>query len=187
MRKILSTLLLASAITLVGNYTLAQDVQPTTSPEQMTPQKCEQCRKARIKQFEQRLNLTEKQKEKAHQIHLQAREEIKPIIKQIEDKKQEIETVKLSRISERMQKERIDELNLEIQKLEKQAQEIRKVNTEEFEKILNKKQKEELKVIKSEGRAKYEQYHKARTPFQSITQPVLKLTPAVPILPAETK
>lgn len=132
------------------------------------------------KQFEQRLNLTEKQKEKARQIHKQGREEMKPVIMQIELKRQEIETVKLSRMAERTQKERIDELNNEIKELEKQAQEIRKKNSQEFEKILNKKQKAELELMKAEGRARFEQFHKARPPFQGLGTPNMFMKPLLP-------
>ena len=96
---------------------------------------------------------------------------MKPVIMQIELKRQEIETVKLSRMAERAQKERIEELNNEIKELEKQAQEIRKKNSQEFEKILNKKQKAELELMKAEGRARFERYHKARPPFQGLGTP----------------
>lgn len=69
---------------------------------------------------------------------------MRPIMMKIEVKHQEIETVKLTKMTERAQKERIDQINSEIKELEKQAQEIRKKNSQEFESILNKKQKAEL-------------------------------------------
>ncbi len=131
------------------------------------------------KQFEQRLNLSEKQKEKAKIIHQQGREEMRPVIMQLKLKRQEIETVKLTRISEKMQKERIDQLNIEIKELEKQAQEIRKKNSQDFEKILNKKQKAELEKMKAEGRARFEQFHKPRPPFQGLGSPSLMLKPLI--------
>ncbi len=179
MKKILSLLLLTSLLTISTNSVNAE----STDTEQRAPKSVmnqhpskEQLRK----QFEQRLNLTDKQKEKARQIHKQGKEEMKPVMLQIELKRQEIETVKLSRMAERAQKERIDELNNEIKELEKQAQEIRKRNSQEFEKILNKKQKAELELMKAEGRARFERYHKARPPFQGLGTPGMFLKPLTP-------
>ncbi len=132
------------------------------------------------KEFEQRLNLTEKQKEKARIIHKQGREQIRPVMMQIDLKRQEIETVKLSRISVKMQEEKIAQLNAEIKELEKQAQEIRKKNSQEFEKLLNKKQKAELDKMKAEGRARFEQKHPPRAPFQGLGTPNFLLRPLLP-------
>ena len=132
------------------------------------------------KRFEQRLNLTEKQKEKAKIIHQQGRQQMKPIMMQIEVKRQEIETVKLSKISDKMQQEKIDQLNIEIKALEKQADEIRKKNTQEFESILNKKQKAELEQMKAEGRARFERNHPPRPPFQGLGTPNFLLRPLFP-------
>lgn len=137
------------------------------------------------KQFEQRLNLSEKQKEKAKIIHRQGREQMHPIIMQIEVKRQEIETVKLTRISEKAQQERINQLNSEIENLEKQAQEIRKKNTQDFEAILNKKQKAELEQMKAEGRARFEKQHKPRPPFEGLGTPNFLLRPLLPPPPPE--
>ncbi len=99
---------------------------------------------------------------------------------QIELKKQEIETVRLSRIAVKAQEEKINQLQQEIAQLEKQAQEIRKKNSQEFEKLLNKKQKAELDKMKAEGRAKYEERHKARPPFQGLGTPNFLLRPLLP-------
>ena len=139
------------------------------------------------KQFEQRLNLTDKQKEKARIIHQQGREEMRPVMIQLSAKHQDIETVKLSRISEKAQKERIAQINTEIKELEKQAQEIRKKNSQEFESILNKKQKAELEKMKAEGRERFERYHKARPPFQGLGTPNILLRPVLPPPPALEK
>ena len=96
-------------------------------------------------------------------------------------------TVKLSRISEKAQKERIAQINTEIKELEKQAQEIRKKNSQEFESILNKKQKAELEKMKAEGRERFERYHKARPPFQGLGTPNILLRPVLPPPPALEK
>ncbi len=118
------------------------------------------------REFEQRLNLTDKQKEKAKQLHKQGREQIQPVIMQIEVKRQEIETVKLSRISVKMQEEKIAQLNAEIKELEKQV---------------NKKQRAELEKMKAEGRARFEQKHPPRAPFQGLGTPNFLLRPLLPL------
>lgn len=132
------------------------------------------------KRFEQRLNLSEKQKEKAKIIHQQGRAEMRPIMMQLDLKHQEIETVKLSKISDKMQQEKINQLNADIKELEKQADEIRKKNTQEFESILNKKQKAELDLMKAEGRARFEKNHPPRQPFGGLGTPNFLLRPLLP-------
>ena len=96
MKKLFSLLLFAALI--IGyNAALAE----TTPPVQSIPTKEQMKQK-----FEQRLNLTDKQKEKAKAIHQKGREQMKPIITQIEEKRNEIEAVKRSRMADRMQQEK---------------------------------------------------------------------------------
>ena len=184
MKKTFSLLLLTAILTLSGTSVYAQKPEAPkadTTKQEEVPSKPERPSKEEMrKQFEQRLNLSEKQKEKAKALHTQGREEMKPIMAQIKQKHQEIEMVKMSRISEQMQQEKIAQINAEIQALEKQAHEIRKKNSKEFEKILNKKQKAELEVMKAEGRARFEKDHKARTPFQGLGTPNMFLKPLLP-------
>jgi len=162
-----------SAVVLPVTATEHQQLKPPAYNQQ-------NFKEQRKKEFEQRLNLNEKQKEKAKEIHKAGKEQIKPVIIQIEIKKQEIETVKLSRMAIKAQEEKINQLQQEIAQLEKQAQEIRKKNSQEFEKILNKKQKAELDKMKAEGRAQYELRHKARPPFQGLGTPNFLLRPLLP-------
>lgn len=175
MKKILTILFITATLTF-GYQTVTAKEQPAAQQNSVMRPSREQMRK----EFEQRLNLSDKQKEKARQLHKQGREQMKPVIMQIELKRQEIETVKLSRIAEKMQQERITQINAEIKELEKQAQEIRKKNSQEFEKLLNKKQKAELEKMKAEGRARFEQHHPARPPFQGLSTPGLLLRPLLP-------
>lgn len=184
MKKTFSLLLLLSILTLSGTTVYAEKAE---APKADTVQKDEKVEKVERptkeemrKQFEQRLNLSDKQKEKAKAIHNQGREEMKPIMAQIQQKHKEIEMVKLSRMAEQMQQEKIAQLTAEIHALEKQAHEIRKQNSKEFEKILNKKQKAELEVMKAEGRARFEKHHKARPPFQGLGTPNMFLKPLLP-------
>ena len=183
MKKMFSLLLLASVLTLSSTSVYAQKTEEakTDATQQQEVEKTEVPTKEEMKkQFEQRLNLSDKQKEKAKAIHNQGREEMKPIMIQIQQKHKEIEMVKLSRMAEKMQQEKIAQLTTEIQALEKQAHEIRKKNSKEFERILNKKQKAELETMKAEGRARFEKYHKARTPFQGLGTPNMFLKPLLP-------
>ena len=176
MKKTLSLLL--TAIILGINTGTAIEMPPAQDNVSIMHR---QSRAQMRREFEQRLNLTDKQKEKAKQLHKQGREQIQPVIMQIEVKRQEIETVKLSRISVKMQEEKIAQLNAEIKELEKQAQEIRKKNSQEFEKLLNKKQRAELEKMKAEGRARFEQKHPPRAPFQGLGTPNFLLRPLLPL------
>lgn len=128
--------------------------------------------KEQMKQkFEKRLNLTEKQKEKAKIIHQKGREQMKPVMDQIMAKHQEIEAVQKTKMTEKAQQEKIAEINLQIRELDKKANEIRKANSQEFESILTKKQKNELAKMKAEGRAEFERNHPPRPPFQGLGNP----------------
>lgn len=176
MKKTFLLIILSAILILPTTMPANANEQPSSESVMYKHPSKEQMRK----QFEERLNLTDKQKEKARVIHKQGREEIKPVMMQIEVKRQEIQTVKLSRIAERAQKERIDQLNAEIKELEKQAQDIRKKNSQEFESILNKKQKAELEKMKAEGRERFERYHKARPPFQGLGTPNFMTRPLLP-------
>lgn len=114
----------------------------------------------RHNEFEQRLKLSDIQKQKAKEIRIKGHEEMKPIIDQIRAKKKEIETVKLTRIAPQMQDEKIAKLKGEIQELKKQARELRKKNMDEFEAILTRTQKKELEKMKKEGRKRFEENRK---------------------------
>lgn len=164
MRKLFSLLLISSIILLSCNLSTA--IATEANPPCNRPNK-EQMKK----NFEKRLNLSEKQKQQAKIIHEQGREQIKPIFYQIELKNQEIEAIKRSRMAEKAQQERINQISEEIKELQKQAREIRRKNSQEFEKILNKKQRAELEKMKAEGRARFERNHPPRPPFQGLGTP----------------
>ncbi len=176
MKKTVSSIFIAMALVLSAG-TLTGYCTQTDNNRQTIVKSDRQDMK---KMFEQRLNLTEKQKQKAAEIHRQGRQEMKPVMMKIEVKRQEIETVKLTKISEKAQQERITQLNAEIKELEKQAQEIRKKNTQEFEKLLNKKQKAELEQMKAEGRARFERRHPPRPPFGGLGTPNFLFRPLLP-------
>ena len=123
------------------------------------------------KAFEQRLNLSPKQKEMAREIHKKGSDQIKPVFYEIEMKRQEIDKVKLSDAPEQVKQEKINALTNEIKTLDQKVREIRKENSKEFENILNKKQKKELELMKAEGRAKFEKNHPPRPPFGYFSSP----------------
>ncbi|HIS36018.1 TPA: Spy/CpxP family protein refolding chaperone [Candidatus Scatousia excrementigallinarum] len=135
----------------------AQSVERPAPPEMHRPPRKPDCKKA---EFEKRLKLTDEQKAKAKEIRMKGHEEMKPVMEAIKAKRQEIETVKLSRIAPQMQQEKIDKLKAEIRELKKQAHELRMKNMQEFESILTKKQLKELKKMKEEGRKRFEKEFK---------------------------
>ena len=114
------------------------------------------------KKFEDRLNLTEEQKAQAKELRQKGHEEMKPIMEQIKNKKQEANAVRLSRIAVEEQEARLDKINKELKALHKEAQNLRVKNMKEFENILTKDQKKELVKIKKEGRKKFEKEHKRK-------------------------
>ena len=109
--------------------------------------------------FERRLNLTEVQKLKAKQLRQKGHEKLKPIMDEINSKKQEAEMVRRSRMAVSMQEEKLSEIDTELAVLEKKAKEIRKANMKEFESILTRQQRKILKEMKKEGRDRYRATH----------------------------
>lgn len=113
-------------------------------------------RKAREATFEQKLGLTEAQKAKAKEIRQKGHKEMKPIMGELREKRQEADMVKMSRIVGQDQEARLNAIDKDIKNLEKKANVIRKKNMKEFESILTKDQKKILEEMKKEGRQKFE-------------------------------
>lgn len=126
-------------------------------PQKMT----EQQRIQRENAFEQRLGLSEEQKQKAKELRLEGRDKIKPVINQIKIKEQEIQMVKQSSLSEQEQVKKLENLNSDLKVLRKQAHDIRIENMKNFEEILTPEQRQILKEMKQEGRQKF---HNHRIP-----------------------
>lgn len=142
----------------------AMQVQAVENQNLQSQNRLEQQQKNR-ESFEKRLNLTEKQKEKAKKIHQKGASQMKPIMKKIGDARKEIAEIKKSDLDETSKQEKISNKIQEIKKLDKKAHEIRKQNSQEFEKILTEEQKAELKKMKAEGRKNFEKKHPPRPPF----------------------
>lgn len=121
--------------------------------------------RARENAFEQKLGLTEEQKNKIRELRTSGHEEMKPIMDQLYAKKRDAALIKQSRalaVSEQEQKLNI--LDKEIKDLEKQANLLRRKNMKEFEGMLTREQKNTLKQMKQEGRQNYEQNRKQPCP-----------------------
>ena len=114
------------------------------------------------KKFENRLNLTDEQKQKAEEIHKQGFEKMKPIMEKIKEKQKEAFTYKDKTDEQSVQKR--EELRKQIGALRKEAGDIRKQNMKDFESILTKKQQKELQKIKEEGRKNFDKDFKGRRP-----------------------
>ena len=157
MKKLFSTLMIAALLT--GCAYASTEVPVDKNLKR--PPNIEKVRQ----QFEQRLQLTDKQKEKAKAIHKKGMEQMKPVMTEINAKRKEIFETKKSNLEEAVKNEKIAKLKEEIKTLDKKAHEIRKQNSLEFEKILTKKQKKELEQMKAEGRERFEKHHPPRPPF----------------------
>ncbi len=146
------------ALCAVGSSVYAAEstaANTTTVPAQkVQPQRPDM--KHRDIAFERRLGLTEAQKVKARELRMQGHAKLKPVLDEINNKKQEAKMVKLSRIAVWAQEEELAKLDKEIAALEKKANEIRKANMKEFESILTRDQRKILKQMKKEGRQRYE-------------------------------
>ena len=142
------------------------------------------------KNFEKRLNLSDKQKEKAKEIHKIGFDKMKVVMYEREMKRHEIEKIKASNLPEAQKEEKITALNAEIKNIDQKAHEIRIENSKEFEKILNKKQRNELEQMKAEGRANFEKKHPPRMPFgyfnsSGFWESKRLFPPSVPVPPSE--
>ena len=127
-------------------------------------------KKAKEAAFEQKLGLTEEQKIKAKEVRLEGHKQMRPIVEQIYNKKQEAKMIKLSRMAVEMQEEKLAAIDKEISDLEKQADKIRKQNMKQFESILTKDQRKILKQMKKEGRERFEQQRKNPQPIPTPPQ-----------------
>lgn len=111
--------------------------------------------------FEQRLGLTEEQKQQAKTLRLKGREKIKPVIEEIKAKESAKDLVKASTLDEKKQEKKLNSLNADLKTLRKKAHEIKVENMKEFENILTDEQKKILKEMKQEGR---QNFNKHRVP-----------------------
>jgi Spy/CpxP family protein refolding chaperone len=103
--------------------------------------------------MDEKLKLTDKQKEQAKQLRQQGREEMEPIMNAIRTKHEQKELIKRSKdITTEAKLEQVEKLNNQINALHKQAHDLRLKNQRDFEAILTPAQKKELDKIKADAR-----------------------------------
>ena len=107
--------------------------------------------------FEKRLNLTQEQKNIAKAQREKSIEKIKPLIEQINTKKEE-----MTKLSSEKDAELYNKLEGEIRALRRQCHEIRKENMKAFEASLTDVQKKEMQKMKEEGRKRFEARHTSK-------------------------
>jgi len=128
--------------------------KPPHSPKQM---KKGQKRPPSREDFEKRLNLTQEQKDIAKAQREKSIEKIKPLIEQINAKKEE-----MAKLSPEKDVDLYNKLDGEIKALRKQCHEIRKENMKAFEASLTDVQKKEMQKMKEEGRKRFEAKHTSK-------------------------
>ena len=152
----ISTMILSQSITYAATAPAA-DQQPNVKTEQtkVCPKKMPERPK-----LDDRLNLTEEQRQKAHEIRMKGHEQIKPVFEQIKAKKQEIKEIKMSNLSEEKKQKKIEPLKNDLRKLKTEVRKIHEENMKEFEAILTPEQKAEFEKIKQQGRENFKKHHK---------------------------
>ncbi len=155
------TLILATIISLTATTVFAGEIKTTkTTQQQKQPLKCEKCQKmpprdfhrGKAEIFEQRLKLTDKQKEQVKKNREKDRAKLDPIMKQIHEK--EHAKREIFRKYEQTDPELI-KLNKEIKVLKEKRHKIMEENRKSFESMLTKEQKAELEKIKAEHKEKF--------------------------------
>ena len=144
MKKILVLLLAVYLSSVTVQAKIPEDTMKNRPP--MPPRMTEQERAQRESAFEQRLGLTEEQKQKSKELRLEGRDKIKPVIEKMKSREAEIEMVKKSKLSQQEQENKLNSLNADLKSLRKQAHDIRVENMKSFEEILTPEQKQTLKV-----------------------------------------
>lgn len=103
--------------------------------------------------LDEKLKLTEAQKEQAKALRMQSREQMRPIMEAIKTKHEQKEIIKRNRnMTAEAQCEQVEKLNAQISELKKQAHDLRVKNEKDFEAILTPKQKAEFNKLKQERR-----------------------------------
>lgn len=110
--------------------------------------------------FDEKLNLTEAQKEKARVIRQQGHAQMRPIFEQLHSKMDQKRLLMQNKNAGVKEAQELAKLNNEIYALKNQADAIRDKNHKQFEAILTDSQKRTFEKIKREGRKKFEKKHR---------------------------
>jgi len=150
---ILSAILIAPASFAETQYVKnVNDIKRPCPCAKQFPQKAERPNIA------ERLNLTDEQKQQAHEIRMQGHEKMKPVFEKMQLTKQEIKKINESDLTQDEKDAKIIPLKDEVKKLAQEAKKIRIENTKQFEAILTAEQKLEFEKIKQEGRDRVKRY-----------------------------
>lgn len=114
--------------------------------------------------LDDRLKLTEEQKQKAHDLRMQGHKKMKPVFEKMRAKKDEIKKVEASNLSQDKKDKKIEALKNDIKNLKQEARKIRMENTKQFEALLTPEQKAEFEKVKQEGRERAKQHHMKKQP-----------------------
>lgn len=171
MKKLILLLMVCILTTLTAQAGDVQKCKENTFPKQKMTQEQRLQREAA---FDQKLGLTDSQKQQAKAIRMKGHEKIKPLIEQSMAKRKEIRALEKS--GDDNQNEKITQLKTELKTLNKQIQKVRRENMKEFESILTAEQKKILQEMKQEGRKNYYQKQKCKpNPIAVPTMPVKNL------------
>ena len=164
MKKILVLLLALYLTSATVQAKIPENCMKNRPP--MPPQMTQQERAQHEKAFEQRLGLTEEQKQKSKELRFEGRKKIKPVIDKIKSREQEIELVKRSNLTPQEQEIKLNSLNADLKTLHKQAHDIRIENMKSFEEILTQEQRQILKEMKQEGRHEFKKHRMPPPPHE---------------------
>lgn len=114
--------------------------------------------------LDDRLKLTEDQKQKAHDLRMQGHKKMKPVFEKMRAKKDEIKKIEASNLSQDKKDKKIEAIKNDIKNLKIEARKIRMENTKQFEAILTPEQKAEFEKVKQEGRERAKQHHMKKQP-----------------------
>lgn len=157
MKKILVLLFAVYLSSVTAQAKIPEDCIKNRPP--MPPRMSEQERAQKENAFEQRLGLTEEQKQKSKELRFEGRDKIKPVIEKMKSREAEIEMVKKSKLTQQEQENKLNSLNADLKALRKQAHDIRVENMKSFEDILTADQKKTLKEMRQEGRQEFNKRH----------------------------
>lgn len=155
------TLLLAAIATMILSQSISYAATQTTTEPAKNVEQAKVCpKKPQKTNLDDRLKLTEEQRQKAHELRMQGHEKIKPVFDEIKLKKEEIKKIKMSNLSESKKQKKIEPLKNDLRKLKAEVRKIHEENMKQFEAILTPEQKAEFEKIKQEGREKFKKQHR---------------------------
>lgn len=112
------------------------------------------------KKHDDKLKLTDEQREQAKAIHKSGHDKIKPIFEEMKVKKDALHSLKDTKLSEEEKKADAEVIKKELKELKESVKKVQVENMKEFEAILTPDQKKEFKKMKKEGEKKRKEMEK---------------------------